>query len=310
MKRERKRDIKNYSNFRDSLSMEFNGLFIKKEKLRIDVKRLAKSDIFPSKIIEKINRIPRNTKYFFPKGKEGDDYRCNLFNKYIEETRHLWIADLSPLMNFIKKPNEFGDEVYRHNIFNGILEHDECETVRSKEIIKRSEGYSSVLKMIRAQFIHYIGSIVEVALLDVFTREGHVMNYSSRKEFKKILCDEYGIEIEELLNYSNYLNFYALWNFMKHSSKKSYDDLKSKNPEIMTDKQYKNGTYSLSYLKLNDDTVTQLLDDLDIFFSSFSENVFNEDLEEAKWNYDQYFLNGFSRWKNSIDNPLDIPRYL
>jgi hypothetical protein len=68
MKKERKRNIKDYSAY-DELDMEYHGLFIKKGKLRIDMKRLKKEKyltfFLTDSIFEDINKQPRSTAYFF-----------------------------------------------------------------------------------------------------------------------------------------------------------------------------------------------------------------------------------------------------
>lgn len=314
MKRDRKRNVKDYSKCNE-FDMDYCGLFRKNGKLRIDVKRASKVDCgpFDKDFLKEISEIPRSTAYFFPKKKRRDEYMCNIFTGHLSDVREIWQQEIKPIIGKIKTPEEAGDDAFMANIPYGILDHGECEQVRIFENMKRGFEYPFVLKMIYAQFIHYIGSVVELAMIDVMNRAGHDLKRNGRGEITKLLPEKYKMELEDVPNCEHYDRFYCLWNFMKHNSMNAYTMLKEKHPKMIydnPDKPFLSGKYSLGYIRLEESTIFDLLDGLQKFFDSFCESVFMEDINEARWNYDDYFIREFRIWREGMQNPLGIPEYI
>ena len=289
--------------------MNYYGLFRKNGKLRIDVKRLSKIDYgpFDKDFLKKINDIPRDTAYFFPKKKRMDEYMCNIFTNYLTCLRKMLDREIKPIIKSIKTPEQAGDDAFMANIPYGILDHGECELERFSETLRRSYEYPSVVKMIYAQFIHYIGSVVELAKIDVMNRNGYDTNRMNTRGLRTHLIEKYDVTIENIPNYEYYMRFYCLWNFMKHNSKSAYDKLKKIYPDILSGESFVSGHYSLNYILLKESTIFDLLDGLQKFFNSFCESVFEEDTNEAWWNYDDYFISEFRMWREDMQNPLGIP---
>jgi len=308
VKKNRKRKIKDYSKY-DFLDMEYHGIFYKKGKIKIDTKRLSKTNWVCTHLIEKINAIPRNSAYFIPNRKTRYEYRCNIFSDRINELRSLWENELKHTVNTIKTPEQIGEQAFDLDISFGILDHGECETVRAMESFRRSREYDFLLSMIYAQYIHIIGSVMESVQIEVFEMEGCQMTFSGKKEIEKVTLEKFGIKIKDIQNYHLYERFYALWNFLKHNSKLSYEGTREIFPEILNETEFKNGSFSLKYLKLSEQTIIDVLNDLDLFFKCYCEVVFKENTEEASWNYDHYFLRELKIWKEGMENPLGIPPY-
>ena len=56
-------------------------------------------------------------------------------------------------------------------------------------------------------------------------------------------------------------------------------------------KEYKNGDLALSVLKLDEKYIIDTLNNLHLFFDEVCARAFNENTDEACWNYDDYFVN-------------------
>lgn len=309
LKRDRKRQIRDYSKFRDT-DKEYYGLFYRKGKLRIDVKRLAKQDLIPLKIVKKINSVPRNTAYFFPKKKKKSEYICNITRMDIDSLIRIWKHEIHPVINRIKTPSEAGHDAYIRHIHTGILDSDELQIVSVMESIKRERDYYPVIKSIYGQYIHFIGSAVEHLVIKIMKNDGHILKRTGMKNIKDLLYKEYNVKFKKLQFVDNYKKFYALWNFLKHNSLESYKRMKKLYPEILTEKPFENGNFALWYVNLDEGIIMEILNGLKEYFDSFCETVFKEDVIEASWNYDDYFLEKFQNRREDIENPLGLPGYL
>ena len=57
---------------------------------------------------------------------------------------------------------------------------------------------------------------------------------------------------------------------------------------------------------MSEELIMSLLDGVEIFFKNYCKLIFNEDSEEAKWNYDSYFRSTVNSAIESIVNPLGL----
>lgn len=101
--------------------------------------------------------------------------------------------------------------------------------------------------------------------------------------------------------YNVYDRAYSVWNFLKHNSKKAYDILKKYYPEMVYDPKnlYKNGDLALSVLKLDERYILNVLKELPLFFDEVCRLGFNENTDDAKWDYEDYFM---KEVKSKIDS--------
>lgn len=304
MKKERKRNIKDYSAYYE-MTHEFYGLFNEKGKLSIDTKRLKKNLMFQinPKIIKEIDKKPRNTAYFFPNKKHRREYNINIFNDHLDGVAKLWQDEFKSAIELIKTPKQAGDDAFLDNLSFGVLDYEECEESRFWHTLKRENRYNFVIRSMYAQFIHYTASIVEFAILSVLTQNGYNKPKFNNTILKNHLNDKYNIKLEKIPNIQYYDRFYKLWNFLKHNSLDTYIKLKKAYPEILSDESFENGEFALAFVKLTESIIIELLTNLKIFFNSFCEIVFCENIEEAQWNYDDYFLNEFFNWRSDIEDP-------
>lgn len=74
---------------------------------------------------------------------------------------------------------------------------------------------------------------------------------------------------------------------------------------LRTDK-YRNGEMSQYYLKVGDEYIEKMLVELLSFYEALCSEFFDEDVESAEWNYDDYFAEKVKQAIREITNPLDV----
>jgi hypothetical protein len=98
-----------------------------------------------------------------------------------------------------------------------------------------------------------------------------------------------------LPNYRWHNITYKIWNFIKHNSKKAYDDLYKLYPDILIKKKFTEGDLAIYYIIFSDDLIVECLDGVINFFKEYCETVFNENFEKAQWDYGEYFIQEANR---------------
>ena len=69
---------------------------------------------------------------------------------------------------------------------------------------------------------------------------------------------------------------------------------------------YHNGEPSMYYLKIGDGYIENSLRDLQVFYDSLCVVFFEENTDEAEWNYDDYFTKIINQTIQDQTNPLGI----
>ena len=117
--------------------------------------------------------------------------------------------------------------------------------------------------------------------------------------------------IQELSSFNYYDKLYCLWNFIKHNSKSTYEKLKESHPKLLVDGiEYKQGQPAYGIINFSDELILDLLNGCRAFFKEYCSLVFDEDYEEAQWNYGTYFLDIIKDCQDAILNPFGLPFYL
>ena len=120
------------------------------------------------------------------------------------------------------------------------------------------------------------------------------------------------IQFPDFDNYYIFDRAYLVWNFLKHNSLRSYDELKRKYPEMIYDpnNNYKNGDLALTVLKIDERYILDCLENLHKFFDEVCERGFDENIKGAKWDYDDYFIEQVDLEIEGITNPLGLPAWV
>jgi hypothetical protein len=105
--------------------------------------------------------------------------------------------------------------------------------------------------------------------------------------------------IRDLPGYKNtYQKFFTIWNMLKHNSENLFDQVLQDYSDMLLTKTYRNGEMSMYYLKIGNDYIEKMLNDLRTFYEDVGETFFGEDKDESSWNYDEYFTNEVREWND------------
>ena len=75
---------------------------------------------------------------------------------------------------------------------------------------------------------------------------------------------------------------------------------------LVEDSNYKQGALAIYFIKFSDEMVLDILNGCIRFFKEYCELVFNEDYDQAQWNYNEYFLDTVKQTIKNITNPLGL----
>lgn len=298
----------------------YYGVFLterKGDKLKIDIKRFEKKFGLPQSAKKVLKE--RTGHYFIPAKINFFDYNCNVFFNAIEKIKKDWQNEYQPLIDETIK--DIPNAEYQYEDMCGILEPDEAMTnsmflqykAQAQVEAKRNRLYLSLY----AQFFHQMVSQIEALTLSVLTKNG----YEGDRFDRNVLYAFKGAnqsKIKELQGFVEYDTLYAIWHFIKHNSKSTYDAVLNICPEILIkdsskDKnllKYKQGDLAIYYIKFTNELIKKLLNGVQKFFVEYCKLVFNEDYEEAQWNYSRYFLSQVYDEIEMLQNPLGLPDWI
>lgn len=308
MKKNSKVIRKDYSKLEYQVdNKNYYGLFIKNGRVKIDTKRYKKFFTLPDSKIEK-----RKTVYYTPTKIHRWDYLCNEFRDTLLELKRLWTNEFSKAIKIIKTPKQIEDDVRTNNLMDGILDYDEANMTGFFARIEREQTYKFVIKSLYVQFFQQMMAQIDALSLRVIASQGYKNDEFSKKLFDIFIQGKQtGFEKVSFLEYDNYAIYdraYLTWNFLKHNSLKAYEELKRKYPEMIydPDNNYRNGDLALSVLKIDEKYILDCLDDMHKFFDELCVRGFGENIDDAQWDYDDYFISQVNDEIDLIINPLGI----
>ena len=283
------------------------GLFIKSGRVKLDTKRYKKFFKLPDNKIEH-----RKSVYYTPSRIRKYDYLSNIFSDKLLQLKRLWINEFSKAINIIKTPKQVEDDVRISNLMDGVLDYDEAGMTGLFAGIKRQNQYRFVIKSIYAQFFQQMMAEINALSLRVMVSQGYKSEDFSKKAFDIFIQGKQKSNQIQFPDFDNYYIFdraYLVWNFLKHNSLRSYDELKRKYPEMIYDpnNNYKNGDLALTVLKIDERYILDCLENLHKFFDEVCERGFDENVKDAKWDYDDYFIKQVDLEIEGITNPLGLP---
>ena len=297
------------------------GLFYSKNgnefKVKIDPKRFCQSldGDFSESVIKTINA--RKTHYFYPRKNEYYDYNCNVFETMINDIKDYWNNHYQSLItiakNRIEKPKK--ENISDNMLFiQGIIDYDEANEINRMESAINQHEYEANCKRLvdnlYASFIHHMASQIESVTVYVLDRENAMKDIFNRNMLYSTTIGK-KCKVAELSSFRYYDMLYCLWNFIKHNSMSTYDKLKANFSELIYDDlEYKQGIPAFSFIKLSDELIISLLEGCSYFFKEYCKLVFDEDYEEAQWNYGKFFYNQVREEIELITNPSGLPFYL
>lgn len=286
------------------------GLFIKSGRVKLDTKRYKKFFKLPDNKIEH-----RKSVYYTPSRIRKYDYLSNIFIDKLLQLKRLWINEFSKAIDIIKTPKQVEDDVRTVNLMDGVLDYDEANMSGMLANIRRQKPYKFVIKSIYAQFFQQMMAEINALSLRVMVSQGYKSEDFSKKAFDIFIQGKQKSNQIQFPDFDNYYIFdraYLVWNFLKHNSLRSYDELKRKYPEMIYDSNnnYKNGDLALTVLKIDERYILDCLENLHKFFDEVCERGFDENIKDAKWDYDDYFIKQVDLEIEGITNPLGLPTWV
>lgn len=291
MKKESKSIKRSYSVPRnaDINCPEYYGIVFKNGHVKVDTKRFKKFFKLPSDKVE-----IRNTVYYEPTKVHKLDYICNFFRMRSEFLLSQYYKEFKPAIETIKTPKQVEDSV-RIDLLNYGETYEEAQTKAIMSGIKRIRPYQYAIKSLYAQFYHQAMAEIDAQTCRVLISYGFREDDFSKKSFDVFIQSKQGtnaIPFKKYKYFSIYDRAYSVWNFLKHNSNKAYDILCKYYPEMIYDPEdkYRNGDLALSVLKLDERYILSVLKDIHLFFDEVCRLGFNENTEDASWDYEDYFL--------------------
>lgn len=298
----------------------FYGLFYKITDNAIRVK------IDPQRLISTIGKLSdkqmkvinaRQTHYFYPKKSEYYDHCCNMFADRISDIQNYWEEHYKELITYarkrIEKPKELtpGDNGL---LMQGIAEYDEAVMMSNMENTQNQYEYRrkcfEVVASLYASFIHQMASQIEAVTVSVLSKQNAIGDRFNRNMLYAAV-GENGRKVTELPSFKHYNKLYCLWNFIKHNSISTYEKLRSAYPELICEgEEYEQGFPAFYTINFSDELIIELLSGCKAFFMEYCELVYNENYDEAQWNYARYFINMVEEQIELLTNPLGLPWYI
>lgn len=295
----------------DYTSLAYYGILMKNDRARIDTKRYRKFFQIPDKKIEH-----RSSVYYLPTKKHRNEYFCNRFYDLTVSLKQQWLNEYSQMIKNIKTPKEVEDDVRVSGLADGVLEYDEACMDAKFHGMAREYEYYYIIKTIYAQFFQQMMSQIDAMALKVIVENGYKNKKFSREEFDSFIQGKQNkndsVSFYKYEHFSAYDKAYRIWNFLKHNSEKAYSQLKNNYQDLINDPDntYENGDSAISVLKIDEELILKTLDELPLFFDEVCQRGFGENPKDARWDYDDYFIENARDQIDLIENPLGLPWWL
>lgn len=263
---------------------------------------------------KEINDFIKNEKLidgdkFIPNKKHRNEYFVNNLIDEIKSLENYWDMMQNKLFKKIRTPGEAAQDAWTNSITSGYMDVDDASAHKFVEMMKRERQYGFVMYSLLIQVIHQIASRYEYALVKGLKIQGEEFNNFDRGIFYNIIKKRTGIEFKDIEYSNKYTELIVLWNFLKHNNKSSFDKVKLECPQFLgdiNDEYLDRGTNAMSYIKIDFDTINEILKGIKEFSFKLSVLLYQEDYEIAKWNYYDFFLDAaYDTYLNEFE-----PKYL
>ncbi len=282
-------------------------------EVKIDPKRFQRMTgyRFSEEQLKVINA--RKTHYFFPKKFYYDDYNCNIFIKEICDIKSYWLDQFLPFIkeavNKVNKPQSVCPGDY-YNFQCGISGPGAAQAWANWANMTKANEYREkcavLVYSLYAEFFHFMASRIEAVLVKVLNNNNALEDRFDRNIFYATAIGK-DKKIQELEHFSSFDKLYCIWNFIKHNSASTYKTLNDRYPELIYQKEkYEQGELALYFIQFSEKLINDIIDGCGEFFKENCELVFNENYQEAQWNYTTYFSSIVSDEIETITNPLGL----
>jgi hypothetical protein len=324
MKKQRNAKHRNREDYERDFSdvdTRYYGLWKKGEgkslEVKIDPKRFqeATSHKFSQERLDVMNR--RTTPYFHPAKLKYGDYNCNHFIGELKKIKKDWENNFAPLIEFavqrIEKPKQLtpGDyDNFQMGISSALAASAWANGTNYKNEREYREKTAELVYGMYSQFIQQMASRIEAVTVKILTNHNMMADHFDRN----ILYGGYNgsskkQSVRELPHFSSHDKLYCIWNFLKHNSLSTYNTIKDKFPDILRGDEFEQGQLAIYHIHFSEKLILDLIDGCSAFFKEYCELMFDENYDQAQWNYHEYFYKIVRDKIKHIINPLDLTFY-
>ncbi len=292
---------------------EYWGFHKKSGRLHIDTKRYKKvcnslgiTEYLPNGLFAQ-----RSTVYYEPSRIKRNDYKVNIFRDYLGGLKSDWENEYKPLFKNILTPEDV-EKNHRTDLLMYSSSADDydnaCITARIAGLNRITE-YNRIFRSFYCQFIQRVSTEVDRYILTVMVECGSKDNDFSMDRFRSfsdgLLQQKGSAKLSRLSKYHAFNLLHKLNNFLKHNSIDAYDTLRKLYPgnveSSLNGKPYQNGMFAGDWIIVKPNYIDDLLDKLIVFFEDYCRVYLKEDIEQSKWDYDEYFINA----KHEMQDPYE-----
>lgn len=286
------------------------GIHPKNGRIRVDTERFKKimeqdgTDEFLRD--EMFNQ--RDSFYFIPSKIHRYDYQVNFVLDSIRAIANDWFNEYLPIFKEIKTPKD-AYESTRNQILMGASGYYDVEDIEFdsfRESLRRSTKYQQVVCDLKASFIIRICNEIDRMTVKMMKNLGYKKNDFSVKDFIDFSQQRFkNIDFNDIEKYSSYELLHLIKNFLSHNTCKSYRTLKNKYPKYVrsisdgNDKvDYESGMPASEWITVKDSYIDNVFDETSIFFKDYCKKILGENVDDADWDYDDYFKYVFGEVKD------------
>jgi len=305
-----------YLQLEQSLSYEdtrYWGLFQQGERVGIDPIRYQKTigNLSNEQLTAMANR---NTHLFYPKNRLYSDYNWNYFRDSLNEIKSQWKNDFQPIVEAAikriksKKYNPGQDVNFQSGIssYGAASARSQWLTIKSAwDADRKRYGLATSFY---AQFFHLLASQIEATTVKVL-HKNNVLKDSFSRNILYNTCKGKNVQVINFEGFAAYDKTYCIWNFIKHNNQSTFATLLDRYCEVIRVKDYKQGDLAIYYLVFSEDLILSLIDGVLLFFKDYCKYVFDENPEDAVWNYDGYFVSAVNSEIENLNNPLGLDMF-
>lgn len=285
----------------------YYGLHMDGGRAKVDIKRMRKVKRLniPDDVYAAASAIPRHTTYFLPKKLHRADYVCNQFYDTLQRLKYQW-AEYKEAFKAVQSPEDVAENVRLEQLAVGYFDNEEATVNGMLAGFKRTNTYNMLWVSQCSQFILQIATELDALLLRKCRQLGFSEKDVSRGKLHTFLHGTvHGrYQVEKLKNYDIYNKFFTINNMLKHNSEDLFEKVKTSYSDMLLTTEYKNGEMSQYYLKIGGEFIESMLNELNAFYEELCEKFLDEDVTQARWNYDDYFISKVNKAIEDITNPL------
>ncbi|AGI85435.1 hypothetical protein MMALV_06960 [Candidatus Methanomethylophilus alvi Mx1201] len=232
------------------------------------------------------------------------DYTFNYLMDSIRNLKEDWNYEYKPLFNKVFSPKDAEDN-YRTNtmmMFGDSEMFDSVELGSKWAYFNRMNTYYRIQAELYYTFLTKVIIEIHRIILRAMTMQLYQNTEYSVFDLKTY-CNGAGVDFYHLKNWKVYLKYNDIYNFLKHNSIQAYEKLKKFNSKclIETDQKYENGMFAMDWLNSKEINIDELLSDIVPFLQDFCKKVLGEDLKQAEWDYDDYFI----ETQKELEDPME-----